>query len=79
MQLSTRISGSSDWSVVTDDSVPTCRLLNQPYDPADDATQYYVIDGFLVSPNITVDEIKTLDEQFENSDHNPVKLGVTLN
>lgn len=69
---------SSDWSVVSDDSVPTCRLLNQPYDPSSEATQYYVIDGFLVSPNITVDAIKTLDEQFEYSDHNPVKLSVTL-
>ncbi|NCB33472.1 MAG: endonuclease [Erysipelotrichia bacterium] len=69
---------ADNWSVAADDSVPTCRLLNQPYDPSSDATQYYVIDGFLVSPNITVHTAETLDENFEYSDHNPIKLNVTL-
>ena len=70
---------SEGWQYVWDDSVPTCRLLNQPYDPADAAnTQYYVIDGFLVSPNLRVDGVQTLDEGFAFTDHNPVKLTVTL-
>ena len=70
---------SEGWRYVWDDSVPTCRLLNQPYDPADSAnTQYYVIDGFLVSPNLNVDAVQTLDEGFAFTDHNPVKLTVTL-
>ncbi len=60
-------------------TVPSCRLLNQPYDPADEEhTQYYVIDGFIVSPNVTVEEVHTLDFGFENSDHNPVCLRFTL-
>ena len=60
-------------------SVPTCRLLNQPYDPTDTVnTQYYVIDGYIVSPNVQVDDVKVLDEGFANSDHNPVALEVTL-
>ena len=64
---------------VYDLSVPTCRLLNQPYDPSDTVnTQYYVIDGFLVSPNVDVSSVKTLDLGFENSDHNPVLLTVSL-
>ena len=62
-----------------DDSVPTCRLLNQPYNPADTAnTQYYVIDGMIVSPNIKVERAETLDEGFVYSDHNPVHCVLTL-
>ena len=64
---------------VYDLKTPSCRLLNQPYDPSDEAnTQHYVIDGLIVSPNVTVDAVKTLDLGFENSDHNPVRLVVTL-
>ncbi|MBR4393609.1 MAG: endonuclease [Oscillospiraceae bacterium] len=60
-------------------AAPSCRLLNQPYDPSDTVnTQYYVIDGFILSPNVQLDEVKVLDEGFANSDHNPVSLQVTL-
>ena len=70
---------SEGWRYVWDDSVPTCRLLNQPYDPADTAnTQYYVIDGFLVSPNLRVVSVETQDEDFACSDHNPVLLTVSM-
>lgn len=67
------------WRYVWDASVPSCRLLNQPYDPADAAdTQYYVIDGFLVSPNLEVEAVQTLDEGFACSDHNPVLLTLSM-
>ena len=67
------------WLFAYDVSTPTCRLLNQPYDPADtENTQYYVIDGFIVSPNIQLDSINVINENFENSDHNPVRLEVAL-
>ena len=66
------------WRYVFDDSVPTCRLLNQPYRPEDPMTQYYVIDGFIVSPNVEVVSVKTLDEGFMYSDHNPVLMNVKL-
>lgn len=60
---------------VFDSSNPTCRLLNQPYNPSDKkGTQYYVIDGYIITPNIEIKSIKTLDEGFSNSDHNPVKM-----
>lgn len=68
----------SDFSFVNDASTPTSRLLNEPYDEQSENTQYYVIDGFLVSSNIKVDSVKTLDEGFVYSDHNPVKMEVTL-
>lgn len=67
-----------DWQYAYDSSTPTCRLLNQPYNEASSLTQYYVIDGFLLSPNIHVDEVETLDEGFMYSDHNPVLLNITL-
>ena len=64
---------------VFDTATPSCRLLNQPYDAADlENTQYYTIDGFIVSPNVTVDAVQTLDLGFENSDHNPVFMTVNL-
>ena len=66
------------WQFAFDDSVPTCRLLNQPYVPDSPDTQFYVIDGFIVSPNVTVESVTTLDEQFTRTDHNPVSLTVTL-
>ncbi len=62
-----------------DPSTPTCRLLNQPYDPADTAnTQYFVIDGAILSPNVRLQTVETLDEGFVFSDHNPVRLTVVL-
>ena len=67
------------WKYACDDSTPTCRLLNQPYDPASPLTQYYVIDGFIVSPNLNVDSVRTLNEGFVYSDHNPVLMEITLN
>ena len=67
------------WTLAYDLTVPTCRLLNQPYDPADtEGTQYYVIDGLILSPNVKLGSAETVDAGFENSDHNPVKIAVTL-
>ena len=64
------------WPLLFDESTPTCRLLNKPYDPTDPATQYYVIDGFVISPNLDVLKVQTLDLGFAHSDHNPVALTV---
>lgn len=68
------------WSYAYDADGRTCRLLNQPYEPSDaKGTQYYVIDGFLVSPNVEIAEVSTLtDLDFEFSDHNPVRLRIRL-
>ncbi len=67
------------FSYVYDLAVPSCRLLNQPYDPSDTAnTQYYVIDGLIVSPNVKVKAAATLDLGFENADHNPVQVTLKL-
>lgn len=59
-------------------NVPTCRLLNAPYSGNYEDSQVYVIDGFLVSDNLTVDRIENIDTEFVYSDHQPVRLEVTL-
>ncbi len=69
-------------TLVTDNSAPTCRSLDKPLKGADtdpSKFQYYVIDGFIVSDNLTVNTVKNLDLAFKNSDHNPIMMNVTLN
>ena len=67
------------WQYVTDDRVPTSRLLNHPYDAENlDNNQFYVIDGFILSPNVTLHHAETVDLQFAWSDHNPVNIEVEL-
>ena len=73
------------WQFAVDQQTPSCRLNNALYTPAltdeniREKWQYYVIDGFIVSPNISVLSVETLDEAFRSADHNPVKLRVVLN
>lgn len=69
---------NSSWTLAADNSLPTARLLNQIYDESSDDNQYYVIDGFILSPNLILKEVRTLDQGFVYSDHNPVRLKVTL-
>ncbi len=64
-----------------DSSSPTCRSLDRVLKDADsdpENFQYYMIDGFIVSDNIQVDSLETLDLGFVNTDHNPVVMDVTL-
>ncbi len=76
-----------DFVLGFDPTLPTCRLLHQPfvpsdpnfmYDPNDPETQFYVIDGFLVSKNVQIELVYTVDQGFEYSDHNPVVIEVIL-
>lgn len=61
-----------------DADTPTCRLLNRPYEPKNPETQHYIIDGYIISPNVELVSVETLDCGFEYSDHNPVRLEVRL-
>jgi hypothetical protein len=40
--------------------------------------QHYIIDGFILSPNVTLLSVETLNLEFVNSDHNPVVMQVML-
>ena len=63
-----------------DDTYPTCRSLQTVYAAADKTNfQYYMIDGFVVSNNITINSLETLNIGFKNTDHNPVKMSISLN
>lgn len=64
------------WTFAYDTSVPTCRLLDKPYDAA--TSQHYVIDGFILSPNVEKVTVETQDLAFHAADHNPVYLEVKL-
>jgi endonuclease/exonuclease/phosphatase family metal-dependent hydrolase len=66
------------WAFASDLSGPSARLLNEPYDGNRAGRQFYVIDGFIVSPNVEVLSVQTIDLDFKNSDHNPVKLTFSL-
>ena len=69
----------SNFTFKMDDTYPTCRSLYKTYADADKSNfQYYMIDGFIVSNNITINNLKTINLDFKNSDHNPVSMTVTL-
>ena len=57
--------------------VPTCRLLDRPL-TGNENPMYYIIDGFIVSDNISVDSASVVETGFENTDHQPVRLEITL-
>ena len=64
------------FSFALDDSYPTCRLLNKPYTGDPETSQVYVIDGFIVSDNISVKNVQVIDTAFACSDHQPVRLEI---
>ncbi len=64
------------WQWIADPETPTNRYLDQPYEKG--KTQTTVIDFFLASPNIKIKHIKTIDYNFENSDHQPVICNFSL-
>lgn len=71
---------ADDLHCMMDSDTPSCRSLDQPYAGADrENFQYYIIDGFIVSDNLSVESFETRDLQFVNSDHNPLVMRVTLN
>jgi len=65
-----------NWNWAVDVNTPTNRSLAEAY--IKDKTFTSVIDGFLLSPNIKLKEVKTFDLQFQYSDHNPTKIVIEL-
>ena len=69
-----------DFTFSMDDTIPTCRSLYKTYVDNDKTNfQHYMLDGFITSNNIAVNSVETLDLGFKNTDHNPVKIEITLN
>ncbi len=65
-------------TLLRDNGNPTCRSLQRPYAGAEGSFQFYMIDGFIVSNNVQVNRVETVQENFVHSDHNPVRMNVTL-
>ncbi|MDD3626317.1 MAG: endonuclease/exonuclease/phosphatase family protein [bacterium] len=65
------------WKFYFDKNNPTIRANSTPYVKGDNFRT--IIDGFLVSPNVMVNKVQGFDLDFQDSDHNPVLLEVTLN
>jgi len=65
-----------EWKWIFDRRVPTNRSVIAAYDPSSTTTT--VIDLFLISPNIESISTECINLDFENSDHNPVRIKVRL-
>ncbi len=64
---------------VQPNDIASCRSLDKAYEgQAKENFQLYIIDGFILSKNINVTSAQTIDKNFENTDHNPIKITFTL-
>lgn len=64
------------FSIAADKVTATCRGADIPYEKGVNYTT--TVDGFIVSDNVLVTEVKTVDTDYAYSDHNPVKLTFEL-
>ena len=55
---------------------PSCRNADAPYEAG--VSFVTMVDGFLLSDNVAILELETVDNGFLYSDHNPVRLRFTL-
>ncbi len=65
------------YQIAANINASTCRGADMPYTKG--VNYSTVIDGFLVSDNITVIEERTVDTDYAYSDHNPVYMQFSLN
>lgn len=61
---------------LAEEKIPSARALNEPYQKG--KTMTTLIDGFILSDNITVDDIHVKNMEFRYSDHNPIYLDFSL-
>lgn len=64
------------WIWAYDAATPTNRKLANPYTKGETFTT--LIDFYLVSPNVKINEVKAIDLDFQYSDHQPVLLNIQL-
>ena len=65
-----------EWTWAFDPGLPTNRRVEHPYNPTTSLTT--VIDCYLLSPNIELEEVKGINTAFQFSDHQPVQLKARL-
>ena len=64
------------WTFCFDNKIPSNRLLDEAYNKG--ITGSTTIDFFVLSPNVQLTNVETIDLNFRDSDHNPVVLEVVL-
>lgn len=64
------------WQWVFDTTAPTNRNNDQRYQKGNNVTT--TLDYYLISPNVILNEVKVIDLEFVNSDHNPVFIKFSL-
>jgi endonuclease/exonuclease/phosphatase family metal-dependent hydrolase len=67
---------AGDWTWAYDPAIPTNRRVTVPYDRENSLTT--VIDCYLLSPNIALKQVTTVNTEFVFSDHQPVRILVKL-
>lgn len=67
---------SADWTWAYDPATPTNRKSREVY--RGDESILALIDFYLVSPNVSVDTVKGVEQDFAFSDHQPVWMRVRL-
>lgn len=67
------------WDVAAEKKHPigTCRDTGDVYKPGQ--TTEWTVDSFIVSPNVTVETIESIDNGYTFSDHNPVAITFHIN
>lgn len=65
-----------DWQWAYDKSIASNRDLNTSWEPK--TTNAYIVDYYLLSPNIDLIEVETRDLDFKYSDHQPVYMKIKL-
>lgn len=63
------------WNFISDDLNPNTLI----YDKNTKINNYYSLDGFLISPEVTVRKARTIDMPKRVSSHNPVVMEFTIN
>lgn len=65
-----------DWTWAYDETIPSNRSSDEQYIPGQTFTS--IIDFYLISPNVELRNVKTIDLKFRSSDHQPVFMEVDL-
>ncbi len=65
-----------DWHFAYDPTLPTNRKCRDPYRKGE--TFVTLIDFFLVSPNLQILSVRGIEQEFQFSDHQPVRIEVAL-
>ncbi len=66
----------SDWKWTYQKTIPTNRRLKTAYDKSKTLTT--MIDYYLISPNLDAVSVEAIDLNFQNSDHQPVKVKLRI-